>query len=121
MMFHWHYDTFDLPKLPPPPPPPAGAPPGPPPPTGNALLSSSKLCRNQAFRFKNRLFGFQYHMEMDEAGLEAMVSTGQEDIARVLGPDGQRQIQQDTVRYYRHYRRMGDRIVQNFIQYLKLY
>jgi GMP synthase (glutamine-hydrolysing) len=31
-MFHWHHDTFDLPKLPPPAnPPPAG---GPPPPTG---------------------------------------------------------------------------------------
>jgi len=53
MVFHWHYDTFDLPRLPAPanaPPPPA-----PPPPTGNALLSSSRLCKNQAFRFKNRL------------------------------------------------------------------
>src|SRR5205823_1331959 len=49
-MFHWHYDTFDLPKLPPPPN--APPPPAPPPPTGNALLSSSKLCKNQAFRFK---------------------------------------------------------------------
>ena len=40
MMFHWHYDTFDLPRLPAPanaPPPPA-----PPPPAGNSLLSSSK-------------------------------------------------------------------------------
>ena len=37
----------------------SGDPPAPPPPTGNALLSSSKLTKNQAFRFKTRLFGFQ--------------------------------------------------------------
>ena len=41
----------------------APPPPAPPPPTGNTLLSSSRLCKNQAFRFKNRLFGFQYHIE----------------------------------------------------------
>jgi GMP synthase (glutamine-hydrolysing) len=121
MMFHWHYDTFDLPKLPPPPPPPAGAPPGPPPPTGNALLSSSRPCKNQAFRFKNRLFGFQYHFELDEPGIDAIVSGGREDIAKVLGPDGERQIRQDTAKYYPHYRRMGDRVIRNFVQYLKLY
>src|SRR5205085_327565 len=63
-MFHWHFDTFDLPKLPPPANP--APPPAPPPPTGNALISSSRGCKNEAFRFKNRLFGFQYHMEMDE-------------------------------------------------------
>ena len=57
-MFHWHFETFDLPKLPAPPNP--APPPAPPPPTGNALLTSSKLCRNQAFRFKTRLFGFQF-------------------------------------------------------------
>ena len=40
-MFHWHFDTFDLPKLPPPPN--APPPPAPPPPTGNALLSSTEV------------------------------------------------------------------------------
>ena len=63
MMFHWHRDTFDLPKLPAPAAAP-GAVPGPPPPTGSALLSSTRECKNQAFRFKNRLIGFQYHFEM---------------------------------------------------------
>src|SRR5688572_11941322 len=43
-MFHWHFDTFDLPKLPSPanPPPPTA----PPPATGNSLLSSSAACKN---------------------------------------------------------------------------
>src|SRR3954454_13000932 len=55
-MFHWHFDTLDLPKLPSPPNPPP--PPAPPSPSGNSLLSSSKACKNQAFRFKTKLFGF---------------------------------------------------------------
>src|SRR5436190_5038782 len=82
-MFHWHFETFDLPKLPPPPNP--APPPAPPPPTGNALISSSRACKNQAFRFKNRLFGFQYHMEMDESGIEAMLANAKEDVIKVLG------------------------------------
>src|SRR5207247_120770 len=59
-VFHWHFDTFDLPKLPPPPN--APPPPAPPPPPRNALLSSSKACKNQAFRFHTPLFGFHVHM-----------------------------------------------------------
>ena len=39
----------------------------PPPPTGSVLISSSPRCKNQAFRFKTRLFGFQYHFEFTPA------------------------------------------------------
>lgn len=121
MMFHWHYDTFDLPRLAPPAPPPAGAPPGPPPPTGNALISSTRTCKNQVYRFKNRLFGFQYHFEMDEAGIEAMLANGKEDWLKVLGPDGEKKIREDTAKYYRRYARLGDRILGNFVEFLKVY
>jgi GMP synthase (glutamine-hydrolysing) len=117
--FHWHFDTFDLPKLPSPANPPA--PPPPPPPTGNALLSSSRLCRNQAFRFKNRLFGFQYHIEMTPDGINAIVAGGKDDLLKVLGPDGQKKIAEDTARYYPQYERLGNRILKNFVQFLKVY
>jgi GMP synthase (glutamine-hydrolysing) len=94
-MFHWHHDTFDLPKLPPPAnPPPAG---GPPPPTGSVLLSSTRLCRNQAFRFKTRLFASRYHFEFTDADIEAVLSAGRADAAEwALGPDGVEQIRQGT-------------------------
>ena len=118
-MFHWHYDTFDLPKLPPPPNP--APPPAPPPPAGNALLSSSRACKNQAFRFKNRLFGFQYHFEMEEAGIEAMLAHAKEDLLKVHGPEGEARIRQDTKLHYGRYSRLGDRIVKNFVQFLKVY
>jgi GMP synthase (glutamine-hydrolysing) len=118
-MFHWHYDTFDLPKLPPPPNP--APPPAPPPPTGNALLSSSRSCKNQAFRFKNRLFGFQYHVEMDEAGIEAMLANAKEDVVKVLGSGGEEKIRQETKINYPRYARLGDRVLRNFVQFLKVY
>ena len=120
-MFHWHFDTFDLPKLPPPPPPPPGTPPGPPASTGCTLLSSTRACRNQAFRFKNRLLGFQYHIEMDEAGIEAMLSNCREDIQKVLGPGGEEQIRTETQLHYPKYARLGDRVLRNIVQFLKLY
>ncbi|HMB96293.1 MAG TPA: gamma-glutamyl-gamma-aminobutyrate hydrolase family protein, partial [Tepidisphaeraceae bacterium] len=83
-MFHWHFDTFDIPKLPTPPP----APGTPPPPTGSVLISSSRACKNQAFRFKNRLFGFQYHFEYTEVEIEALIDNETESWTKVLGAGG---------------------------------
>jgi GMP synthase (glutamine-hydrolysing) len=121
MMFHWHFDTFDLPKLPAPPPPPAGTPPGPPPPTGNVLISTTRTCKNQAFRFKNRLFGFQYHFEMNQEGIEAVLQNAGEDVAKVVGSEGIKKIREETPRHYSRHARLGNRIMQNFVQYLKVY
>jgi GMP synthase-like glutamine amidotransferase len=118
MMFHWHFDTFDLPKLPTPPNPPP--PPAPAPPTGNALLSSTRTCRNQAFRFKTRLFGFQYHFEMDRDGIEAMLDNGRADVEKVLGAQGAEQIRRDTLAYYADHERLGNRIVRNLVEFLRL-
>ncbi len=118
-MFHWHFDTFDLPKLPgPATPPPA---PGPPPPTGNSLLSSTRACKNQAFRFKTKLFGFQYHIELDRPGIEAMTAGNREELLRVHGADGEQKIRQDTEQNYPRYARLGDKILGNFVQFLKVY
>jgi GMP synthase (glutamine-hydrolysing) len=44
-VLHWHGDTFDLPP-------------------GATLLASSALYRHQAFRFGDRVYGFQFHMEV---------------------------------------------------------
>lgn len=45
-VFQWHGDTFDLPR-------------------GAALLATSPLCRNQAFRIGQRAWGLQFHLETD--------------------------------------------------------
>lgn len=118
-VFQWHYDTFDLPKLGSPanaPPPPA-----PQPPPGNALLCSSKGCKNQAFRFRNRLFGFQWHPELTPPDIDAILSAGREDVLKVLGPDGEAAIRRDTEKYYPEYERHGNKLLRNFVQFLKIY
>lgn len=118
MMFHWHFDTFDLPRLPVPPGPPAA---GPPPPTGNALLSSTRTCKNQAFRFKTRLFGFQYHFEFTEAEIDAVLTHDKQTLIKTLGADAEAKIRQETARNYPRYSRLGDRILNNFVQFLRAY
>lgn len=46
-IFQWHGYTFALPK--------------------NAVhLASSSLCANQSFRFGDKVYGFQFHLEVDE-------------------------------------------------------
>ena len=47
-VFQWHSYTFDLPE-------------------GARLLASTATCRNQAFRFGDRAYGLQFHLEADEA------------------------------------------------------
>jgi GMP synthase (glutamine-hydrolysing) len=118
-MFHWHFDTFDLPKLPAPANP--APPPAPPPPTGNVLISSTRICKNQAFRFRNRLFGFQYHIEATPEIIQAMVAQGKDDIQRVLGPDGEAKIREGTEKNYARYERLTNRVLQNFVQFLRVY
>ena len=116
-MFHWHSETLDLPKLPAPASPPP--PPAPPPPTGNALLSSTRATKNAAFRYKTRLFGFQYHMELMQEDFEKIFANETETITRTIGADGERKLREDTSKNYSRYSRAGDRILQNFVQYLR--
>lgn len=118
-MFHWHFDTFDLPKLPAPATP--APPPAPPPLTGNALLSSSRACKNQAFRFKTKLFGFQYHFEWTREDIDKLVAADRETATKVLGSDAEARIREDSGKYYNRYARAGEKLVQNFVQYLKAY
>jgi len=46
-IFQWHGDTFDIPH-------------------GAVHLASSPACRNQAFRYRHNVYGFQFHLEVDE-------------------------------------------------------
>lgn len=50
-VLQWHEDTFELPK-------------------GAVHLASSRIAPNQAFRYKDRYYGFQFHVEVDRLILE---------------------------------------------------
>jgi GMP synthase (glutamine-hydrolysing) len=47
-VFQWHGDTFDIPS-------------------GAIHLAASPLCVNQAFRYGDKVYGLQFHLEVDEA------------------------------------------------------
>ncbi len=50
-VFQWHRDTFDIPK-------------------GAVHLATSEICQNQAFRYGDKVYAFQFHLEVDEAMIE---------------------------------------------------
>jgi hypothetical protein len=58
---------------------------------------------------------------MDQEGIEALLGNRREDVTKVLGSDGEKRIRDDTARHYTRHARLGDRILQNFVQFVKLY
>lgn len=50
-IFQWHQDTFDLPH-------------------GAVHLARSDTCDNQAFLYGNKVYGLQFHLEVDEPMIE---------------------------------------------------
>ncbi|MDX1921029.1 MAG: type 1 glutamine amidotransferase [Candidatus Caenarcaniphilales bacterium] len=54
MAFHWHGDTYDIPAE-------------------CDLLASSEACKNQAFSFEERVFGFQFHLESNQKSIQLLL------------------------------------------------
>ncbi|HAN31297.1 MAG TPA: amidotransferase [Myxococcales bacterium] len=75
-IFEWHSDTFDLPP-------------------GAVPLASSADCANQAFRYGDNVYGFQFHLEVDAALIERWLNTPvyRAEIAATCG-----QIDPDVIR-----------------------
>lgn len=60
-VFHWHGDTFEIPA-------------------GSIQLYRSENCENQAFLYKDRVLGLQFHAEVTPELLRGMVEAGAEEL-----------------------------------------
>ena len=96
-MLHWHGDTFTLP-------------------TGAVRLGSTPRCLNQGFRLKNRLFGLQFHPEVDQAMVVEWVRDDADYVLGALGPTGGEQILADTKRILPDHVVIGNRLLANLVK-----
>ena len=60
VVFHWHEDTFELPE-------------------GATLLATGDEVRTQAFRYGERAWGTQFHLEVDRAEIDLWLKTAGDD------------------------------------------
>ena len=100
-IFQWHGDTFELPK-------------------GALHLASSPLCRNQAFRYGENIYGFQFHLEVDEPMIERWlrVPLNKKEIEELDGKIDPRTIKKETPLYIDRLKELSD---QTFRQFIKLF
>lgn len=61
MAFHWHGDTFDIPK-------------------GAVHLAESKACKNQAFIYLNRVIALQFHLESTMSSIESLIQNCRDEL-----------------------------------------
>jgi GMP synthase (glutamine-hydrolysing) len=70
-VFHWHGDTFDLPK-------------------DAVHLARSRACENQAFAVGHHVVGLQFHLEMGLPQIESLLRHASTDLTSgdyVMGPE----------------------------------
>jgi GMP synthase-like glutamine amidotransferase len=99
MTFHWHGDTFDLPPH-------------------ATLLASTLPCKNQLFRIGRRVFGVQFHPELEERDIEAWLELDPAYVRSALGPAGRERVSAETRQYFARYRERGDVLLGNLVSAL---
>jgi GMP synthase (glutamine-hydrolysing) len=98
-IFQWHGDTFDLPH-------------------GAQLLASSPLCKNQAFRYGDNIYGFQFHLEVDKPMIERWLTVPEnkkeiEDLNGKIDPD---HIKGETPEHISRLNDLSNSVFGNFIE-----
>ena len=58
---------------------------------------------------------------MTEPDIEQLIENDRENLIQVLGPDGPQKVRDDTRKFYPRYVRAGERILKNYVQYLRRY
>jgi GMP synthase (glutamine-hydrolysing) len=97
-IFQWHGETFDIPK-------------------STRHLAFSFLCANQAFRYGNNVYGFQFHLEVDEPMIHRWlrVADNRKEIAALGGTIDPELIHRDTPEHMMRLHELSARVFGEFI------
>ena len=98
-IFQWHGETFDIPKT-------------------TLHLAFSSLCANQAFRYGANVYGFQFHLEVDERMIHRWLRVGEnrDEIAALGGKIDAERIHQETPAHIARLHQLSDQVFGEFIK-----
>ncbi len=94
-VFQWHNDTFSQ----------VGE--------GVRIIAESEVCKNQAFIYKDRVVGFQFHMECTQASVKALVENCADELT-----DGPYIHKSERILGDFHYLPQANRLVEGFLNRL---
>jgi GMP synthase (glutamine-hydrolysing) len=97
-IFQWHSDTFDIPKT-------------------SSHLAFSTLCANQAFRHGANVYGFQFHLEVDEPVIHRWlrVPENRKEIAALGHAHSPERIHGETPEHMPRLNQLSQRVFGEFI------
>ncbi len=98
-IFQWHGDAFDIPA-------------------GAVHLASSPGCENQAFRYGSNVYGFQFHMEVDEPLIHRWlrVPHHERELHELKGATGPHEIRNETPQHMPRLTELADRTFREFVK-----
>ena len=98
-MFHWHEDTFDIPKE-------------------AVQLANNVQTENQVFRYGRHAYGTQYHLEVTPEMLDVWLHFPEyrQDIVNILGEDAVDNFASDSTRIFPLYRQHSRIMFENFLK-----
>jgi GMP synthase-like glutamine amidotransferase len=98
-VFQWHEDTFEIPKA-------------------GKLIGTSSSVPHQAFRYGERVYGLQFHLEVTEEMIQEWIETYEEEFKdpHTLLPFSKAEIMTETEIKIETYTRRGIKFLNNFFK-----
>lgn len=100
-IFQWHGDTFDIPD-------------------GAVHLAKSVDCENQAFKYGDNVYGFQFHLEVDKPMIKRWLTNpvNVEELNSLKGVIDPEEIRRETDIYIDRLKELGASVFNEFIKIL---